>query len=142
MTPAAILGVVVGVLGFAVTLSAILVSLGRVLQRQEHAELAAKALAEEVVALKATVRQLERDIQATTARLDGLGADHQRGNEKVSELRTQFSETLRTITSLREDLVDRLARIESYVEHHSTPPPQPGAGFGPPRRPTHPGEPR
>ena len=138
MSPLAVLGAVVGAIGLALTLAAVLVSLGRVLQRQDHVEAAAKVTAATVDALKETLHAQERELQATAARIDGQAGEHARASEKLSELRTQFHEAIRSLTSLREDIVGRLARIESYVEHHSTPPPLPGSGFGPPRHPTQP----
>ncbi|TAK27228.1 MAG: hypothetical protein EPO40_16525 [Myxococcaceae bacterium] len=125
-----------------VSLLAIAVQLGRVLQRQDTAESAVKQLDAAIVTLKDGHHEQDRAIQAVTARIDGQAGDHARAAERVSELRTQFHEMLRTLTALREDVVGRLARIEGYVEHQSAPPPQPSGAFGLPRRPTIPGEPR
>ena len=108
MSPLAVLGAVVGAIGLALTLAAVLVSLGRVLQRQDHVEAAAKVTAATVDALKETLHAQERELQATAARIDGQAGEHARASEKLSELRTQFHEAIRSLTSLREETENKL----------------------------------
>lgn len=149
----------ISLVGVAITLAAILVQLGRVLQRADQNESALKELKDQrekelkpQTDVLAIVRQRTHDLANA---LQGVHANH-------TLIETRMAHIESAVTDLRHDqnagagelravlaeVLDRLARIETALAHGSTPPPLPtsrtptqGPAFGPPRR-SHPGDPR
>lgn len=145
--------------GVALALAAILVQLGRVLQRADQNETALKELKEQrekelkpQVDVLTIVRQRTHDlgnaIQAVNANHTLMENRVAHIEAAVTDLRHDQSAGAGELRTVLAEVLDRLARIETAIAHGSTPPPlptgrvpAPSAAFGPPRR-SSPGEPR
>ena len=141
MSPAlTIVAGAVGLLVGLVSLLAVAVQLGRVLQRQDSADTANKLRDESIKVLQESKHDLAASLQLQTNRIEILSANYARSESDLHSLHNQFADVQRGLAALREDLVGRLIRIEMAVEHHSTPSPPPGQG--PFRRATDPQPPK
>lgn len=140
----------------AITLAAILVQLGRVLQRADQNETALKDQREKELKpqtdLITVVRQRTHDlsdaVQAVNSHHTLLENRLAHLESAVTDLRHEQSAGAGALRGVLAEVLDRLARIETALAHSSSPPPlpagrasQPGGGFGPPRRPQS-GDPR
>ncbi len=133
----------ISLVGVALTLAAILVQLGRVLQRADQNEAALKELKEQrekelkpQADLIAVVRQRTHDlnnaVQAVNANHTLLESRIAHVESAVTELRRDQSAGAGELRTVLAEVLDRLARIETSLSRDSAPP------FGP-RRPTDPG---
>jgi len=155
MTPS----LTISLLGVALTLAAILVQLGRVLQRAEQNEAALRELKEQ---REKELKPQSEMIELVRQRTHDLASAIQAVNANHTLLETRLTHSEVALSDLRRDqttgagelrivlaeVLDRLARIETAIAHGSAPPPlpasrasAPGPVYGPPRR-TLPGEPR
>lgn len=134
------LALLAGAVGLAtgiISLLAIAVQLGRVLQRQDAAE---KIIAQQDTDAKEAERArqaLASTVQHLVNRCDHADERRKHAESELSDLRRQHADGSRDLSLLRSEILERLIRIESHVERHTPAPPQP---FGPtaPRHPTQP----
>lgn len=118
----------VGLLVGLVSLLAVAVQLGRVLQRQDTSDAANKVRDESIKTLQESKHDHTAAMQLQASRIEILSSNHSRSESDLHSLHSQFADVQRGLAALREDLVGRLIRIEMAVEHHSVPSPQPSAG--------------
>lgn len=135
-TLAVVIGVV-GLLSGLVSLLAIAVQLGRVLQRQDALEKASKDRADDDKEDARALQAVTASVQSLTSRADHDDERRKQIAAEVADLRRSHADGSRELSLLRSEIVERLIRIESHVERHTPAPAQP---FGPtaPRHPTQP----
>jgi DNA repair exonuclease SbcCD ATPase subunit len=148
----------ISLVGVAITLAAILVQLGRVLQRADQNETFLKELKDQREKelkpqsdLIAVVRQRTHELANS---IQNVNAHHSLVDSRLVHLETGMTELRRDqstgageLRSAFAEVLDRLARIETALAHTSPSAlpagrtPASGTHFGPPRR-SQPGEPR
>lgn len=148
----------ISLVGVAITLAAILVQLGRVLQRADQNETTLKELKDQREKelkpqsdLIAIVRQRTHDLANA---VQAVNAHHTLLESRLAHLESAYTELRRDqstgageLRTALAEVLDRLARIETALAHTSPPSlpagrtPPPVNPFGPPRR-SQPGEPR